>query len=203
MTTKTTKERLIETAVELIWRSSYGSVSVDEICKTADVKKGSFYHYFPSKVDLAVAAMEQYYIESKPMFDDIFSASKTPIERFEKLVDVILIKQQEIAKKYGHVCGCPFASLGSEMAGQEEIIRESIQNTMGKYKQKYYENTIRDMVEIGMLPEDTDVVTKSREVYSYLLGEVMLARIQNDLTPLKSSLKNGLFGILGLQMEPA
>lgn len=200
---KSTKDRLIETAVELIWRNSYGSVSVDEICKTADVKKGSFYHFFPSKVDLAVAAMEQYYTESKPLFDEIFSASRTPLERFEKLVDVILVKQKEIAKQYGHVCGCPFASLGSEMAGQEEVIRENIQNTIGKYKTKYYESTIQEMVDQGVMPENTDVSAKAQEVYSYLLGQVMLARIQNDLTPLNESLRTGLFNVLGVAMEPA
>ena len=200
---KSTKDRLIETAVELIWRNSYGSVSVDEICKTADVKKGSFYHFFPSKVDLAVAAMEQYYTESKPLFDEIFSTSRTPLERFEKLVDVILVKQKEIAKQYGHVCGCPFASLGSEMAGQEEVIRENIQSTIGKYKTKYYERTIQEMVDQGVMLKDTDVSAKAQEVYSYLLGQVMLARIQNDLTPLNESLRTGLFNVLGVAMEPA
>lgn len=200
---KGTKDRLIETAVELIWQNSYGSVSVDEICKTADVKKGSFYHFFPSKADLAVAAMERYYLDSKPLFDEIFSSSKTPVERFEKLVEVILTRQKEIAKKYGHVCGCPFASLGSEMAGQEEVIREKIQSTIGKYKTKYYEQTIQEMVEKGILPKGTNVQLKTQEVYSYILGQVMLARIQNDIKPLNQSLRNGLFNILGVAMEPA
>ncbi len=200
MAEKNSKDRLIETATELIWRSSYGSVSVDGICKTANVKKGSFYHFFPSKADLAVAAMEQYYNESKPLFNEIFSSTKTPVERFERLAQVIFEKQEQIAKKYGHVCGCPFASLGSEMAGQDEVIRKNIQMTMSKYKTKYYEHTIQDMVEQGYLPSETDVAVKAQEVYSYILGQVMLARIQNDLVPLNSSLKNGLFRILGVEM---
>jgi len=44
----TTKQKLLETAMELIWVSSYGSVGVDDICKRAGVSKGSFYHFFPS-----------------------------------------------------------------------------------------------------------------------------------------------------------
>ncbi len=200
---KGTKERLIDTVIELIWRNSYGSVSVDEICKTANVKKGSFYHFFPSKAELAVAALEQYYTESKPLFEDIFSASRTPLERFDRLVEVILVRQKDIAEKYGHVCGCPFASLGSEMAGQEELIREKIQNTIGKYKTKYYEKTLREMVDDGIIDADTDIHLKAQEVYSYLLGQVMLARIQNDLKPLNDSLKNGLFKILGVDMATA
>lgn len=198
-----TKERLISTAIELIWQSSYGSVSVDEICKTADVKKGSFYHFFPSKVDLAVAAMEQFYQDAKPLFEEVFDRSRSPIERFEKLAEVILRKQTEIAKQYGHVCGCPFASLGSEMAGQEEQIREKVENTMRKYKSKYYEQTIQDMVDEDLLPSDTDVKDKSQQLYSYILGQMMVARIQNDLKPLKKNLKDGLFKILDITHELA
>ncbi|MEM8844303.1 MAG: TetR/AcrR family transcriptional regulator [Pseudomonadota bacterium] len=203
MADKGTKERLIETAMELIWQSSYRSVSVEEICKNSDVNKGSFYHFFPSKTDLAVAAIEQYYIDSKPIFDEIFDISNEPIERFDKLVNLILVHQKETKKRYGHVCGCPFASLGSEMAGQDEVIRKKIQNTIGKYKSEYYQQAIQDMVDEGMLPKTTDVKSKAQEVYSYLLGQVMLARIQNDLKPLNKSLKNGLYEILGVSLESA
>ncbi|MEM7304287.1 MAG: TetR/AcrR family transcriptional regulator [Pseudomonadota bacterium] len=161
---KGTRERLIETAMELIWRNSYGSVSVDEICKTADVKKGSFYHFFPSKADLAVAAMEQYYNDSTYIFDDIFDRSRAPMERFQKLVTLILKHQKETAKKYGHVCGCPFASLGSEMAGQDELIRECVNSTMNKYKSTYYESAIKDMVHDGLIDPETNIKTKAQEV---------------------------------------
>ena len=35
-----TRERLLETALELIWQSNYSSVGVNEICKQAGVTKG-------------------------------------------------------------------------------------------------------------------------------------------------------------------
>src|SRR6185436_17785716 len=113
-----TKQRLIDTALELVWKSSYGSVSVDDICKAADVKTGSFYHFFPSKVDLAIAAMEETSRLSKPFYDEIFSPAHDPVERFERFADFTVEKQEQAAAKYGHVCGCPCASLGSEMACQ-------------------------------------------------------------------------------------
>lgn len=195
---KTTKDKLIDAAMELIWRNSYGSVSVDEICKAADVKKGSFYHFFSSKAELAVTAMEHYYQESKPFFEAIFSQSIPAEKRFDLLADKAYEKQAEIAQQYGRVCGCPFATLGSEMAGQEELIREKVESTLGRYKKRYYEITIMDLVDEGLLPEDTDVSQKAQEIYSYVLGQVMMARIQNSLEPLKGSFKNGLRRIVGL-----
>lgn len=44
-----TKYRIMNTALELIWRSSYDAVGVGEICRQAKVNKGSFYHFFPPK----------------------------------------------------------------------------------------------------------------------------------------------------------
>src|SRR5271170_7885350 len=53
-----TKDKLLQVGFDLIWDSSYGSVSVDDICKRAGINKGSFYHFFPSKADLVVQAYE-------------------------------------------------------------------------------------------------------------------------------------------------
>src|ERR1700704_5357373 len=100
-----TKQKLIDTALELIWKSSYGSVSVDDICKTAQVKKGSFYHFFPSKVNLAISAMEETYKTMKPRYDGIFSPETAPVKRFERLADFIYEFQSQAAAKYGKVCG--------------------------------------------------------------------------------------------------
>ena len=52
-------ERLKDAALALIWEESYGAVTIDDICKRAEVKKGSFYYFFESKAELAVAALEK------------------------------------------------------------------------------------------------------------------------------------------------
>src|ERR1700739_1707449 len=77
------KLRLLQTAHELIWRQSYGSVGVDQICEHSQVKKGSFYHFFRSKSELTVAAYEFYWEQSRLKLDRIFSAQIAPLERLE------------------------------------------------------------------------------------------------------------------------
>jgi TetR/AcrR family transcriptional repressor of nem operon len=193
-----TKQKLIDTALELIWASSYGSVSVDDICKAADVKKGSFYHFFPSKVDLAVAAMEQSFIGAKPAFDEIFSASIPPLDRFAKLADYTYESQRSYAEELGRVVGCPCSSLGCEMSGQEPGVRDKFDEHMRRME-RYYEQAVRDLVADGIIPATTDVKAKAKEIYAYLLGQMMIARIQNDLTPLKRDLKTGLWRTLGVE----
>src|SRR5258708_36735741 len=102
-----TKEKLLQVAFDLIWDSSYGSVSVDDICKRAGINKGSFYHFFPSKADLAVAAYEEHWKLKRPMMDSIFSPQVPPLERIQTCCREIIGIQREQAEKYGHVCGCP------------------------------------------------------------------------------------------------
>lgn len=56
-TTKDTKQRLLSAAYDLMLSKGYASTSVDEICEAAQVSKGSFYHSFDSKQDLAIAVL--------------------------------------------------------------------------------------------------------------------------------------------------
>ncbi len=200
MSQTNTKDRLVETAIEMVWKNSYSSVSVDDICKAADIRKGSFYHYFKSKADLAIAAMEQHYQNSKKDFDNAFSPTNSPIERFKQLADLAYEIQRIAAEKYGHVCGCPFASLGSEMASQDNLIRKQADKIFRRYL-RYYESTIRDLISEGLLPDDTDITARAEEVTSYICGQVMMARVQNSLEPLKRDLKVGLFRLLGVDSK--
>ncbi|MBI1174960.1 MAG: TetR family transcriptional regulator [Sideroxydans sp.] len=193
-----TRQRLIDTAQELLWKKSYGSVSVDDICKAANVNKGSFYHFFPSKAELAIASMEMTYQETKTTYDQIFSASKQPITRFEDLADYICERQAEIARKYSQVCGCPASSLSCEMAGQEQGIREKYDEIIRR-KESYYESALRDMAAEGLIPDGTDIKSVAHEISTFILGQLMLARIQNDIAALQRDLKPGLFRILGLK----
>lgn len=195
-----TRERLVNNAMDLIWKSSYGAVSVDDICKAAKVNKGSFYHYFPSKIDLAIAAMEEAYEQFRPILDGIFSPSLPPVERFERYVEVGYQTQKEIAEQHGMVCGCPFVSLASEMAPQDEKIRIKTDHIICTH-QKYYETALRDMVAEGLLPDDTDVSAKASKIYAFIMGQLVMARIQNSLEPMKRDLRTGLFRMIGIQQN--
>ena len=195
-----TKEKLIETARELIWRESYNAVSVDEICKRADVKKGSFYHYFPSKAHLAVEAMDAGMQEMKDIYDDIFSPTRPPVERFSLMAQHVIDHQKEIAAEYGHVCGCPFAGLGSEIAGQNDVISEKVADICVK-KSAYYQSALRDLIAEGRVDASLNVEAKANELFSFIIGQMIMAKIWNDLTFLEKNLERGIFDLIGLKMN--
>ena len=76
-----TKRKLIDAAHTLIWANSYTQVSVDDICREAGVRKGSFYHFFPSKSDLAAAALEDCWHECKDELDAFFAVKRDAKEQ--------------------------------------------------------------------------------------------------------------------------
>jgi TetR/AcrR family transcriptional repressor of nem operon len=197
-----TRQKLIETATELLWRNSYGSVSVDDICRSAGVQKGSFYHYFRSKAGLALATLEECHNEAMPLFEEIFSPAHPPITRLEKLAELKISKQKEIKELYGQVCGCPFAALGSELAGQEEDVRIKIENICVRHL-SFLEDTLNDMIGEGQLSEETDTHAKAEEIFSYILGQLTFARIQNSIEPLEKHLKSGIFNLIGISRPSA
>ena len=54
------KVKLLNAALRAIRRQGYAGTSVDDICREAGVTKGSFFHHFKGKDDLAVAATEHW-----------------------------------------------------------------------------------------------------------------------------------------------
>jgi TetR/AcrR family transcriptional regulator, transcriptional repressor for nem operon len=178
-----TKEKLLQVAFDLIWNQSYGSVSVDHICDRAHVNKGSFYHFFASKSDLAVAAYEENWREKLPELDRIFSPQVPPLERLERWCQHIRQRQKLKAEKYGHVCGCPYASLGMELATQDEKIRAKTQEMMDR-SIRYIESALVDAKRQGLVSA-VDLLGSAQRVYSMTLGMLLDAKIRNDLEVLQ------------------
>ena len=52
------RAKLLDAALSVIRTKGYAATTVDELCKTAGVTKGAFFHHFKSKDELAVAAAE-------------------------------------------------------------------------------------------------------------------------------------------------
>src|SRR5690242_12312234 len=118
------KQRLMEAVMELLWTGSYGSTTIDQICDRAGVKKGSFYHFFESKADLATEALDGESEKHRANLDTIFSPAVPPLERLKKYCEYGQRFQAEMCKKYGCVLGCPLFSLGAEVSTQEDKLQK-------------------------------------------------------------------------------
>lgn len=177
-----TRERLLATAAELIWRSSYHATGVDRICAAAGVNKGSFYHFFASKEDLAIAAIEAQWAEIKPRVDEVFSAAEPPLERLRRYARHVIAMQEEMSVRGGTVCGCPLVALGSEMGTQAPALRAKVEQLLD-VKVRYLESAIRDAHAAGVLVAP-DPARKAQLVIDVVEGALTRARILNHLGPI-------------------
>jgi TetR/AcrR family transcriptional regulator, transcriptional repressor for nem operon len=185
--TSDAKERLMAAALDLIWEESYGSVTIDDICKRAGVKKGSFYYFFPGKAELAVATIEQMWIsEWKPFLDKALSIDKEPAKRFRDYFEAIVASQTALAQEHGKVLGCAVCSVGNECSCSQDqaAVSAAIREVFVK-KRRYYESALRDAIAAGAI-EPCDPAEKATALFALIDGMITQARILNDINLLRT-----------------
>jgi TetR/AcrR family transcriptional repressor of nem operon len=184
--TSDAKERLMAAAINLIWEDSYGAVTIDDICKRAGVKKGSFYYFFPGKAELAVATIEQMWINNwKPFLDKNLSVDKEPAERFRAYFSALVAHQERLAQEHGKVLGCAICSVGNECScsAEQATVSAAIREVFAK-KRRHYESAIRDALAAGAI-EPCDPAEKATALFALVDGLITQARILNDIKVLK------------------
>ncbi|MGH6740116.1 MAG: TetR/AcrR family transcriptional regulator, partial [Bradyrhizobium sp.] len=78
------RDKLVDAATSVIRAKGYAATSVDELCAWAGVTKGAFFHHFPSKDSLAVAAADHWSEVSEALF------GAAPYQRLNDPLDRIL-----------------------------------------------------------------------------------------------------------------
>ena len=65
------KARILDAALRVIRTKGYSATTIDDVCATAGLTKGSFFHHFKSKDELALAATAHF----AEMADRLFAAA--------------------------------------------------------------------------------------------------------------------------------
>ena len=82
------KTKLLNAALNVIRAKGYAATTVDDICHAAGVTKGSFFHHFKSKDDLALSAAAYWGEITEAFFASApYHQSKDPLERLLGYVD--------------------------------------------------------------------------------------------------------------------
>lgn len=192
----TTRATLVAAAHDLIWANSYAHVSVEDICRKAGVQKGSFYHFFPTKADLAAAALEDHWQQTKPKLDAIFAGHLTPQQQLRALCREILEKQRTALESTGLVCGCPYATVGAEMRGSNEALT-ALTEQLNEHFCGYFEKLLAHAARDGLIAR-TGLKQRAREMHVYVIGAMLQARMMNSLDSVGKSLEVALLRMSGM-----
>lgn len=175
-----TKQRILEAASQMLWKSSYHSLRIDKVVAQAKVNKASFYQYFKNKEQMAIDGLDHMFVRTKAYaFEGSFQSTKHPIERLETIFSRIYQVHVELKESEGKTPGCPFLNLGNELATDNEDVRKKVQRIFTEfshYHQRIYEDALAQNLTQTQWP--ADVI--GRQIQGILNGAMASAKIRNQ-----------------------
>ena len=118
----TTREELLHTAQEIVFQDGLDKLSIRALAKKHDISVGAVYNYFPSKSELVLAIIENFW---KQVFhqDICEMSSQLPFTEFYEIVYQRLVKHSE--------------AFFSVLLGQLNILKDNDKEKGKQMEQKY------------------------------------------------------------------
>lgn len=180
MTTKSTRDHLIQVGQELMHEHGYVATGLSDILKAADVPKGSFYHHFSSKEDFAAAALDRYITQEAKHSAAVLLDSKEPaLSRLRQYFS-------EMIKTYGQtgaIPGCMIGRFSLEIATENPQLRAKVSNAFQHWQHKIA-TVIEQAVAEGELPASTDAESLAGFLLNSWEGALLRSQAEKSDAPL-------------------
>ncbi|MBC7319685.1 TetR/AcrR family transcriptional regulator [bacterium] len=96
-----TKKRIIDSAIECFSKYGYDGTSVNMICKSSGISKGSFFYYFPTKQSLFLEILNFWMQDVDRVMEETSSSSDDASSKLFRLaivlLDIIISGEREIS----------------------------------------------------------------------------------------------------------
>jgi TetR/AcrR family transcriptional repressor of nem operon len=204
--TSDARERLVRSAAKLFLARSYHSVGVDELCAAADVRKGSFYHFFPAKSDLAKAVVDLHATALWSYLDQALEqigasepgeSKTTAVTRLRAVADAIGQIQDGFEERFGSVVGCPFGNLAAELATTDDGLRVHLAAVFAEWERRLA-RLCRDAAADGALRPGTDPDRLARILIAQFQGMILLAKTGWSAA---SEIRDALHQVIGANLR--
>ncbi len=182
--TDNTRDKLIETSLQLMSVKGFNNTGIAEILGLAGVPKGSFYHYFKSKDDLGLAVIGYYGLLLHEGLDKVLNnAPGSPLTRLRAYFDQLLAY---IAPDYSR-CNCLLGNLGQELALQSDVMRLAIHTHYQRVEKRLAE-CLADAKAQGELSAFADESLLARMLFASWEGCLVRAKLEQSVQPLRDLL---------------
>ncbi|ALR76861.1 TetR/AcrR family transcriptional regulator [[Enterobacter] lignolyticus] len=179
-----TREHILATGEQLCMHRGFTGMGLSELLKTAEVPKGSFYHYFRSKEAFGVAMLERHYADYHCRLAEHFANGAGNYR------DRLMAWYQQTLNQFcqqGSITGCLTVKLSAEVCDLSEVMREAM-NTGANQIITLLAQALEKGHQEGSLMLHGDAHSQAQVLYSLWLGANLQAKISRSATPLESAL---------------
>ncbi|GGX61027.1 transcriptional regulator [Streptomyces minutiscleroticus] len=171
-----TRERIIETAAELMFHRGVAGTSIPDIQAAAEVSASQIYHYFGDKQGLVLAVIDHQtdakLAQQRPLLDSLDS-----IEALREWCDRAADRQDAA----GCEGGCEIGSLASELADSDESARTGLAGAFDRWEEPIRSGLAR-MQARGELKESADTAALATALLAAIQGGMLLSQVRRSTT---------------------
>lgn len=181
-----TREHLLATGERLCLHLGFTGMGLSELLKTAQVPKGSFYHYFRSKEAFGVAMLERYYADYLQRLTTHFEQGAGSYG------DRFLAYYGEMFQQVCHLSqtnGCLTVKLSAEVCDLSENMNKAMDEGV-----RQIIGLLADTLEKGRQEKSLyftgDPLSKAQVFYALWLGANLQSKITRSTVPLEKALEH-------------
>jgi TetR/AcrR family transcriptional regulator, transcriptional repressor for nem operon len=171
------RAKLLQAAAAVIRVRGYAATSVDSLCAAAGVTKGAFFHHFPNKDALAVAALDSWSDLSR------MRVAAESYHRFEDPLDRVLgYIDYRIAMLHGAVINlsCLAGTIVSETYQTHPEIRRAAADCMGGHGDDTLLSDLSEAMHRYRLQGAWTAASLDMHIQAVLQGAILLAKAKNS-----------------------
>jgi TetR/AcrR family transcriptional regulator, transcriptional repressor for nem operon len=185
------KERLIESARELLWERGYVGMSPKAIQDRASAGQGSMYHHFENKAAVALAAIERSTEELYRAAENDLASPHTAIER----IAAYLNRERQVLRgcRAGKLTQDPDVVANPELRRPLQRMFARLQGRLGR--------VLKEGQLTGEFTAEMNPLDVAATVIAVLQGGYVLARAENSVDPFDRAIRGVLF-LLKAQASP-
>jgi TetR/AcrR family transcriptional repressor of nem operon len=176
-----TRQRILETAAKLMYKNGVNGTSVDDVLQASGTGKSQFYHYFTNKEAL-VKELIDFHLQALPAAQASLLDNLGSVAGIEAWLDRIVVDYK--AGVYSQ--GCPIGNLASELAGQNEELRQNLQATFAHWETRLQEG-LTQMRAKGQLRPGVSPVELATFCVAAIEGALLLAKTNQNVAPLEAT----------------
>ena len=192
------RQTIITGASKLFLLHGYDAVTVDKICSQTDSAKGSFYHFFHSKEDLAIQVVDTIWHETQRRMEETFSNDKTPLESIREELVLTYTKANTMQGRSRHFTGSPIGTLSVSMAGRSEKIRKRI-NFAFTHMRHFYLTAFTEALDNGDINSPLDANQLADLLLVTIQGISIIGRSNNSPARVRKLVANIMSTFIGDQ----